>query len=145
MLAGMASRLVFDLPDLLAFSTPLNGVRACDGQVGIGLERDGEIVAAVIYEGMNAFNCWVHVAVKDGGRSLTREALRAAFAYPFIVCGLQQVWGYVDASNHKARRFDEHLGFRLVATLPGAAKDGGDVLIYRMHRKDCRYVSLPPV
>ena len=49
--------------------------------------------------------------------------------------------GYVDASNTDARRFDEHVGFQEEARLHGAAPDGGDVIIYVMHKKDCRFLG----
>ncbi len=136
----MAPTLVYDIDRLLTFSTPRNGVVRCDRQAGIGLEREGELVAAVIYEGINAFNLWMHVAAVEGKRWMTREYLRAAFAYPFLVCGVRRISGYVEASNIRARAFDEHLGFRVESVIEGAAKDGGDVLIYRMLRRECRYV-----
>ena len=71
---------------------------------------------------------------------MTRDYLRACFAYPFLVCGVQRLSGYVNSSNLAARRLNEHFGYRVEATLKGAAPDGGDVLIYVMWRKDCRYV-----
>jgi len=66
--------------------------------------------------------------------------LRFVLAYPFKVCGVSRLSGYVNESNTDARRLNEHLGYQVEATLKGAAPDGGDVLIYVMWRKDCRYV-----
>lgn len=71
---------------------------------------------------------------------MTRDFLRAGFAYPFLVCGVQRLSGYVEACNQQARRLNEHFGYTVETTLRGAAHDGGDVLIYVMWRKDCRYV-----
>lgn len=118
--------------------TPLQAVA---GMKGIGLEVDGELVAGVIYESFNGNNVWMHVAISDGGRHLTRSALRNCFDYPFNQMGVQRITGYVEASNTAARRFDEHLGFRQEAVLSGAASDGGDVIIYVMRREDCRYLK----
>ena len=106
----------------------------------IGLRKDGELVAAAVYEGFNGRNMWVHLAGVPGQRWMTRDFLRAGFAYPFLVCGVQRLSGYVNSSNLAARRLNEHFGYRVEATLKGAAPDGGDVLIYVMWRKDCRYV-----
>ncbi len=105
----------------------------------IGLERDGELVAGVVYEGYNGHNIWMHVAIP--GR-ITQAYLRYCFYYPFVELGCSRVSGYVDASNAKARRFDEHLGFRQEAILRGAAADGGDVIIYAMTKEECRHVTL---
>jgi hypothetical protein len=47
----------------------------------------------------------------------------------------------VDASNLEARRFNEHLGFREEARLTGAAADGGDVVLYVLWKRDCRFIA----
>lgn len=111
---------------------------ACANMTAIGLERDGELVAGVIYEGYNGHNVWMHVAIP--GR-ITKAYLRYCFHYPFVELGCTRLSGYVEASNAQARRFDEHLGFKQEAVLRGAASDGGDVILYRMTREDCRYVA----
>ena len=107
----------------------------------IGLERDGALVAGVIYEGFNGSNIWMHVAAEPGARWMTKDYLRYCFKYPFDELGVSRISGYVNASNLIARRFDEHLGFEPEAVLKGAAPDGGDVIIYVMWRRNCRYVD----
>jgi RimJ/RimL family protein N-acetyltransferase len=111
------------------------------GMQALGLERDGELIAGVIYEGYNKHNVWMHVAAVPGKRWMTKEYLRAAFLYPFVQLGCSRVSGYVEAWNMDARKFDEHLGFRQEATLQGAASDGGDVILYVMRRSECKYVN----
>lgn len=106
----------------------------------IGLERDGALVAGAMYEGFNGRNVWVHLAGLAGGRWMTRTFLKAGFAYPFLVCGVDRLSGYVNASNRQVRRLNEHLGYEVEAVLRGAAPDGGDVLIYVMWKRNCRYV-----
>lgn len=113
------------------------------GMKGLGLEDEsGELIAGVLYEGYNEHNVWMHVAAEPGGRWMTKEFLRYCFHYPFVELGCSRVSGYVEASNLAARRFDEHLGFRVEAVLKGAASDGGDVILYVMRREECRYVPL---
>lgn len=107
---------------------------------GLGFEKNGELVAGVLYEGWNGVNVWMHVATTPG-RRWSMEFLRYCFYYPFVELGCKRVSGYVEASNTAARRFDEHLGFTQEAVLKGAAADGGDVIIYVMRREDCRYVD----
>ena len=137
--------LEYDLGALLPFFRSIvGGFAARDDLVGIGLRRDGELVACALYEGFNGKNMWVHLAAVPGRHWLNRSFLRAGFIYPFDICGVQRLSGYVNESNHEARRFDEHVGFKEEARLRGAAPDGGDVLLYVMWRKDCRYVSTIP-
>lgn len=133
--------LDFDISAVLPFAKRLiAGLHCADDMRAIGLRNDGELVAAAVYEGFNGQNMWAHLCGVPGKRWMTRDFLRAGFAYPFLVCGVQRLSGYVNADNLEARRLNEHFGYRHEATLAGAAPDGGDVLIYVMRREDCRYV-----
>ena len=105
----------------------------------IGLERDGELVAGVVYEGYNGHNIWMHIAIAE---RITKDSLRYAFHYPFVELGCSRVSGYVQAKNSKACSLCERLGFRREAILSGAASDGGDVIIYTMKKKECKHVAL---
>jgi RimJ/RimL family protein N-acetyltransferase len=137
------TQYVYDLPSVIAFMRSLMpGMHTSDDMVAIGLKRDERLVAGVLYEGINAHNCWMHVAGEPGSRWLTRDYLRTVFAYPFLVCGVRRISGYVDAQNHQARRFDEHLGFQEEARLSGAGMNGGDVILYVMWRDECRFLDL---
>ena len=132
----------YDLEAVLPFAQSLiPGLSRCEGMRAIGLRKGGELVAASIFEGFNGTNIWVHLAAVPGARWMTRDYLRGCFAYPFLVCGVQRLSGYVDAGNTAARRLNEHFGYRIEATLAGAAPDGGDVLIYVMRRQDCRFIQ----
>lgn len=137
------TRLVFSEPGrVYAFVRERVKVPLTSNVKAIGLERRGELIAGVLYDGFTGPNIWMHVAAKSGARWATREFLRAAFSYPFLQLGCDRVSGAVDASNSQARRFDEHLGFEEEARLKGAAADGGDVILYVMWKKDCRYVDV---
>jgi len=130
-----------DLEQVFPFVQSLiPGLSRCEGMTAIGLRKNGQLQAGVLYEGFNGSNVWMHVAALPGANWLTRSYLHACFIYPFVQCGAGCVRVYVSASNTAARRFDEHLGFRAEARLAGAAADGGDVVIYAMSKKECRYV-----
>lgn len=106
----------------------------------IGLERDGELVAGVLYDRYNGASICMHVAA-DGSNWLTREFLFVAFAYPFNQLGCKRITGIVNSNNVRAQRFDEHLGFTLEARLKDAMPDGADMLIYRMLRDECIWIK----
>lgn len=136
----MATRIIGDVTRVLEFVRTVMPMNYVEHMKGLGLERDGELVAGVLYEGYNGQNVWMHVAAVPGGRWLNRDYLYYCFHYPFNELGVKRISGYVNASNTAARRLDEHLGFKPEAMLTGAAPDGGDVILYAMWRKDCRYV-----
>ena len=135
----MADRLTYSTGRVFAFVDSLMPMSVVSGMTAIGLERDGELVAGVVYESLSPFNVWMHVAAQPGINA-TRSFLYASFAYPFIQCGVQAVRGFVSASNAAARRFNEHLGFVQEAVLANAASDGSDAIIYVMPKARCRYV-----
>ena len=134
------TQLILDCEPVFQFVTQFFPLNRSAGQQGIGLQKDGRLIAGVIYDDYNGSNIWMHVAAEPGKQWLNREYLRACFAYPFIQLGVKRISGWVEASNTDARRFDEHLGFKQEAVLTGAARDGGDVIIYRMFKEECKYV-----
>lgn len=105
----------------------------------IGLERAGQLVGGVLLDHYNGRSIAMHVA-GEGARWCTREFRRAVFGYAFRYLGVHKVLGLVDASNVRAQRFDEHLGFRLEARITDAAP-GGDLLIYSMTAAECRHME----
>lgn len=136
----MPARIVSDPARVWAFVNQYTPVAIMSGMKGLGLERDGDLVAGVLYEGYNGHNVWMHVAAEPSKQWLNRQYLHYCFHYPFNEMGVKRLTGYVEASNEQARRFDEHLGFKQEAVLRGAASDGGDVILYVMRREDCRYL-----
>lgn len=122
------------------FCLKFYSIARTDSQKGICLLRDGKVIAAVVYDWITEANCFMHVAAEPGSRWMTRDFLYWAFHFPFEQLCVSRVTGLVDANNLAARRFDEHLGFKLEATLKGAGTDGQDACIYAMHREDCKYV-----
>jgi RimJ/RimL family protein N-acetyltransferase len=132
-------RLVYDLPTVLAFVREHQPLLYVEGMQGIGLERDGELVAGVVFEGFSHYTIWMHMACAPGAWA-SRRFVRACFAYPFRQLGVKAVRGYVNESNERALDIDFRLGFELEARLTEAAPDGGDILILVMRREACRYV-----
>jgi len=135
------TEIIFNPARVYDFVRQFIPVNMVSGMQGIGLGKDGELIAGVLYEGFNGHNVWMHVGAIPGKRWMTRAYLHAAFAYPFVQCGCSRVSGYVEANNAQARRFDEHLGFTQEAVLSGAASDGGDVILYVMRKARCRFIG----
>jgi RimJ/RimL family protein N-acetyltransferase len=107
----------------------------------IGLEEDGELIAGVVFNDFNEVSICMHVAATEGKRWMTREYLWLCFHYPFEQLKVRRITGVVEEGNHAARKFDEHLGFVLEASLKDAGKTG-DLLVYRMFKEDCRFLRI---
>lgn len=120
------------------------GLHRADDMRAIGwIAGDGLMQAGVVYENINRWNAWAHIAAVDGAK-VPPSFLFAGFAYPFESCGVRRLSGYVAESNAACRRLVVALGFHEEARLASAADDGSDVILYVMWRGDCRYVQVPP-
>lgn len=137
----MATRIISNPARVFAFVSEIMPMSPVGGMKGIGLEKDGELIAGALYEGFNGQNVWVHLAGKPGKRWMNREFLWYGFHYPFNEMGVKRLSGYVNASNTDARRLNEHFGYQEEARLKGAAPDGGDVILYVMWRENCRFLE----
>lgn len=137
----MATRIISEPARVYAYVASLMPMQMTAGMKGIGLERDGALVAGVLYEGFNAHNVWMHVASHVPGYWLTRGYLRVCFEYPFEQVGVRRIGVQVADSNSASRQFIGRLGFVREATVRGAARDGGDVGLYVMWRENCRFIG----
>ena len=108
--------------------------------IGIGWQRDGQIIAGVAYSNYNGVNVECHIASDGSKRWMTRKFLHTIFDYPFNQLGVNRITVCVGEGNSQSRRFVLHLGFELETTLK-AAHPSGDLYIYRLWKKDCRWIS----
>jgi len=134
-------QIVCDSERVNAFVADRMGITGWSNAVGIGLEEDGELIAGVTFDYYNGASICMHVAAVEGKRWMTREYLWFCFHYPFEQLKVKRITGLVPESNLAARKFDEHLGFKLEARMKEAAPDG-DVLVYAMFKDDCKYLGL---
>tara|TARA_R110000796_G_scaffold214260_1_gene330255 strand:- start:1301 stop:1765 length:465 start_codon:yes stop_codon:yes gene_type:complete len=112
-----------------------------DDYSALGLVKDNELIAGVVYNYYNKPNIFAHIAATPGKRWLTKEFLFAMFDYPFNQLGCNRVTGLVPKKNKEARRFDTHLGFEYEGNMRHALPDD-DMLIYGMLKEKCKWLKL---
>jgi RimJ/RimL family protein N-acetyltransferase len=109
--------------------------------IGIGtLDHNDELIAGVLYNGYTKNNICMHIASNGSRRWMTKAFLWMCFDYPFSQLGCTRVTGLVDETNLEAQHFNERLGFTLETRLEKACEQG-DLLIYRMWRHECRFLT----
>lgn len=77
----------------------------------------------------------------EGRKWLNRNFLWYVFHYAFVELEVNKILSPVESDNSDSRRFIEHIGFSLEATLQDASPKG-DLLIYSMKRVDCKWLNL---
>ena len=136
----MTSRLVYgDEKRLLPWAQERVGFVFRRDAYTIGLERDGELVAVVVFDNFSEADVNMHIASDGTAKWMNKELLLASFAYPFVQLGLRRITGMVPAKNTVALSFDEHIGFVREGYHPHALPDD-DVVSLGMLRKDCRFI-----
>ncbi len=125
---------------LLPWAQERIGVTFRNDAKTIGLEREGEIRAVVVFDGFSETDVQMHIA-SDGTRAwMSKSLLLSAFGYPFSQLGKLRVTGLVPAHNADALAFDKHLGFVREGYHPKAGPGGSDLISLGMLRKDCRFI-----
>ncbi len=112
----------------------------CDykpGDATIGWERNGELIAGVLYNDYNEANIQIHSRV-DG--YVPMEWYWTIFDYPFKQLGVKRLTGIVYCTNLKAQKLNEHLGFQREAILRNYFPEA-DAIVYVMFKDDCRFLG----
>ncbi len=103
-------------------------------------DRDGNLIAGVLYEDFNGANVACHIA-GDGKRWADRDFLWVIFHYPFKQLGVKRITVLVYDVNAASRNFVEKLGFELEAILHDA-HPRGHTLVYKMTPDKCRWLGV---
>lgn len=137
----MTTSIITDPMEVFFFVKKYVPLLAVERMNALGFKRNGELTMGVLYQYWTPKSVWMHVAADPAAAMpMNGKFLRLAFEYPFIQVGVSQALGMVDASNAKARAFDENIGFKPVSLLPDAGTDGGDLIIYSLRKEDCRFI-----
>jgi RimJ/RimL family protein N-acetyltransferase len=116
----------------------VQGKYFADGSQAIGLERDGQIIAGVIYENWNQASIVCHIAVE--GR-MTKGYLKAIFAYPFEFCKVKKIIVPVSSIHAKSLKLVTKMGFVEEARVKDAVLDG-DIIFLTLAKENCRFLGV---
>jgi len=100
----------------------------------IGWWNGERITAGYVFSQYNGRNIFVDYAVE--GSYLPKDLLYAVGAYTFVQLHCTRLTLTTEESNVPSVKICYKLGATLEATLKGAARDGGDILIFRL-TPDC--------
>lgn len=107
----------------------------------LGLVKDGELKAGVIYNNMDGANLCVHVGAVNGCQWLTPKFLFSAFDYPFNQLGMRRVTAPIKSNRKNVIEFARNLGFTHDGTLKNYYADD-DLHLYGLLKEDCRFLEL---
>jgi len=105
----------------------------------IGIEKDGELIAGVVYNNYVGHLIEMTIASLDK-RWSTRHNLKALFRYPFAQLQLKRVQALCSANDKGVQMFLKRLGFIHEGVHPCAYHDGGTAYSFGMLKHQCRYI-----
>lgn len=107
--------------------------------VAIGLLKNEQIVAGVLYEQWNGASIVAHIAVE--GR-MTPAFVAAIFDYPFNHCGVRKVLCPIYSDNPRSIRLAKNMGFTEEARIEDAVPTGA-LLLFTLPKNHCRFLGAP--
>jgi RimJ/RimL family protein N-acetyltransferase len=106
----------------------------------IGQEKDGNLVAVVVFTNFIPNACAMHIA-SVGDNWMSKDLLWACFDYPFNKLEKKVILATMEASNEEAIKLNRHLGFQDKALIEDA-HENGDLLLMAMRKEDCKWLNL---
>jgi len=103
-------------------------------------DQTGKICAAFVADSFTVDGCGVHLAI-DNPMAIRRGFIHECLHFIFVTRGRKRCFGIVPSNNLKAIRFNEHIGFRIVAKLEDAYATGVDYIYMRMDADNNRWVT----
>lgn len=131
----------------LCFDASIIGPWVCEAVGGtwykerataIGQTVNGKLNAGVLYEDWNGVNVVCHI--RGVGNWASREFLSTIFDYPFNQLKVKRITVAVHDDNAPSIRLVKKMGFALESKLEQANPRGGDILVFRMFRDECKYL-----
>lgn len=110
----------------------------------LGVVLHGEVVAGMAVLDHDRKHGAAEIAMAaDNPRWATRETIRKLLAYPFGQLGCQRLTTIIEASNARAIRFNEGLGFRREGLIRRAYRDA-DAIVLGLLKEELPAWALAP-
>lgn len=103
----------------------------------IGLQRNGEILAGVLYEDWNQASIVCHLAISG---YVCAAFLRAICEYPFYGLKVRKIIAPVWSDNARMIQLAPKMGFMLEGRIVDA-QPNGDILLFTMTAKQCKFLA----
>jgi RimJ/RimL family protein N-acetyltransferase len=109
------------------------------GATAIGwLGKDGELAAGVAFDFYTGHNAVLHQRVVNPP---PRGYWAAVADYVFRDLDCDRITGLIEECDAEAVKLTKHIGFTEECRMKGAARDGGDIIIFVLWKKDARMLN----
>jgi RimJ/RimL family protein N-acetyltransferase len=95
----------------------------------LGVIRNGKMVGGVVFHNFRGHDIEMSGAFDDP-RWCLPQTLRTLFAYPFVQLGCARMTTITSRANHRARKIDKGLGFKLEGVIRKGWDGDNDALVF---------------
>ena len=135
------NRLIFGADDYLKrWAAQRIGIDGFGPSAAIGVQRDGEIIAACVYHDYRDGQIEASIAASSR-RWASRSVLYGLFAYPFIQVGANRLLVTCSEANDKAMKMNGQLGFVEEGRLR-QFYGKHDAVLFGMLRNECKWIGV---
>ena len=106
----------------------------------MGAERNGEIIAGIVFNNYNGSNATCHIAITKPGKYMP-HLFRKFCDYAFNVAGVNRLTGMVPSDMPNVLKFDKHLGFEEEFVMKQGAPGGADMHFLVLWRDKCKWLN----
>lgn len=133
----MGRMLLFADSFVANWMTGMTGEKIIPPYTAIGIiGQNGLLSGAVLFNQLHEGNIEVSLYAP---KVVSRGVLRAAASFAFRTNGCSRVTARTRASNLRACRFIEKVGFRQEGVLRSYFADGEDAILYGLLKDECRW------
>ncbi len=138
----MASSLVFGQDRIVCnfVASAFDHIDRFDDCIGIGIDKDGTLVAGVVIELKTPFDAYATV-FSTTPRAWSKEIIAGLFQYLFTHLGVSRITCEAAKGNKRSRRIIEGLGFRHEGTKKKGLDGKRNAIIYGMTDDECQWIK----
>ena len=106
----------------------------------VWLDKDKYIRWVIGYNNFLGRSVQVHLGSIKGLQTRPRQLLHAAFDFPFNVLHVDLLIGIINSVNKRMVDIAFKLGFKEKTRWKNMHDNGGDIIMFEMYKKDCRWL-----
>ncbi len=108
---------------------------------GVATIASGKILACILYDSWTINSVQVHVYSTELKALFDPVYLREIFTFPFITGNRRQLIAVTPANQKGSLAVSSWLGFKELSRIPDGWDRGVDMVLKRLLREDCRFLS----
>lgn len=106
----------------------------------LGIERDGELIAGVVYNNYSGNDICGHIAAVSGSKWCDEHVMRAICSYPLVQLGCNRVTCLIPTRNQRSFELCKYFGFKQEGLMRKAFVDDDGILMGIL-KEECPWIG----